>query len=377
MAGIPFSQVETILEISGMAAESATEAHFPPVLLQKMTQLFASKSCVFYSMCEDLDRQPIWDGIGFNLDPGSVKDYEVHYRAFDPCFAGLKRNATQGKPLIISTDQVVHSERRYLSSGYYRDFLLPQRIHNSIIFAVGDAQGVLGLFGFHRAAEKPLYGVDEHTKAKLLASQMAAALRLRTLANSQLRLRALVRKLMERASIPDYLVLDSEWRVIEGTGPAAQMIAPLGTTRIVDESSHHESVQLPQEIRAHFAEHAARRRLQSNMKDRVAQTCRIFEDIPGWPRVLADLLDVEPGSPLLLLAFLPRSHELVSAAKTSHFGVTPRESEVARALSRGRTNTQIADRLGISEKTVEQHLEHLYRKTDTHNRTALIYQLSE
>ena len=171
MPTISETDIDSILEISGVAVECAAEAEFPPALFRQMTELFGSKSCVYYSMSEDLDNHPIWDGIGYNLNGARVREYEDHYRAFDPCFAGLRCRAGAGSALVVSTDQVIGSERGYVASGYYRDFLRPQRIHNSIIFAVNDSRGMLGLFGFHRAAGKPVYGADEHLKARLLARQ--------------------------------------------------------------------------------------------------------------------------------------------------------------------------------------------------------------
>src|SRR5215472_18847498 len=49
-------------------------------------------------------------------------------------------------------------------------------------------------------------------------------------------------------------------------------------------------------------------------------------------------------------------------------GLTGREVEVLRLLARGLSNKQIAERLGISRKTVSHHVEHIYTKTGTTNR---------
>ena len=371
------SHVNSILRISALAAECSVEAQFPPALFRDMTELFGSKSCVFYSMCEDLDNHPIWDGLGYNLSAGKVRDYELHYRGFDPCFAGLKQRAAAGKGLVVSTDQVIASDHSYISSAYYHDFLLPQRIHNSIIFAVGDSQGLLGLFGFHRARGKPRYGPSEHLKARLLASQVAGALRLRKMSDSHTRLRVLVKKLMERASIRDYVVLDRHWHVIDSAGEAAaNLLGPSTSVQIVDEFSHTVSLGLPKKIKSHFLDRLARLATSSASNEGKNDSHRIFENILGWPRVLADLLEPDAVQPLFLLAFLNDKHELVSESKLSEFSITPREREIARKVSRGLTTTQIAYQLKISEKTVEQHLDHMYRKTGTHNRTALIYRLS-
>jgi DNA-binding CsgD family transcriptional regulator/tetratricopeptide (TPR) repeat protein len=49
-------------------------------------------------------------------------------------------------------------------------------------------------------------------------------------------------------------------------------------------------------------------------------------------------------------------------------GISPREAEVLRLLSQGRTNRQIGDELYISEKTASVHVTHLLRKLGVANR---------
>ena len=377
MPAISDAHIDSILDISALAAECASEAHFPPPLLRQMTDLFGSKSCVYYSMSEDLDYRPIWDGFGYNLSASRIKEYETHYRSFDPCFAGLRRRAQAGRRLVVSTDQVIASERAYVSSGYYNDFLLPQHIHNSIIFAVGDTEGLLGLFGFHRSRRRPRYGAEEHLKARLLASQIAGALRLKKLSDDRARLRALARKLMERASIRDYVILDRSWGLVESAGATAtKLLGPAGVVQVIDESSRTVSLSLPKEIKAHLRDLSSDCAASGPSARGPGNAHRIFDNIPGWPRVLVDILELGGTETLFLIAFLKRKHELLSESKLSEFAITPREREIARKVSRGLTTTQIAYQLKISEKTVEQHLDHMYRKTGTHNRTALIYRLS-
>lgn len=49
--------------------------------------------------------------------------------------------------------------------------------------------------------------------------------------------------------------------------------------------------------------------------------------------------------------------------------LTKREVQVLRLTSQGKTNNAIAYNLGISEKTVEKHLDSIYRKLDVRSRT--------
>jgi predicted ATPase/DNA-binding CsgD family transcriptional regulator len=53
-------------------------------------------------------------------------------------------------------------------------------------------------------------------------------------------------------------------------------------------------------------------------------------------------------------------------------GLTAREVQVLRLLARGFTNSQIAEELGLSEKTIAHHLTHIFDKTTSDNRAAAV-----
>ena len=55
---------------------------------------------------------------------------------------------------------------------------------------------------------------------------------------------------------------------------------------------------------------------------------------------------------------------------SSEFGLTAREGEVLSWLSKGKTNRDIAQILGLSPRTVDKHLEQIYSKLGVENRTA-------
>ena len=53
-------------------------------------------------------------------------------------------------------------------------------------------------------------------------------------------------------------------------------------------------------------------------------------------------------------------------------GLTDREQEVLALLAEGEGNPEIADRLGISPKTVSRHRENIMRKLNLHSRSELV-----
>ena len=50
-------------------------------------------------------------------------------------------------------------------------------------------------------------------------------------------------------------------------------------------------------------------------------------------------------------------------------GLSARESSVLALVASGMANDQVARRLGISARTVNKHLEHVYTKVGARNRT--------
>ena len=57
-------------------------------------------------------------------------------------------------------------------------------------------------------------------------------------------------------------------------------------------------------------------------------------------------------------------------ASLEGFRLTPRESDVLLWLGKGKTNRDIADILGMSPRTVNKHLEHIFVKLGVETRSA-------
>lgn len=62
--------------------------------------------------------------------------------------------------------------------------------------------------------------------------------------------------------------------------------------------------------------------------------------------------------------------------KCSQFGFTKRECEVAEQVGLGLTSREIAENLFISERTVNKHLQAIYKKSEAKNRVELINSLN-
>jgi DNA-binding response OmpR family regulator/DNA-binding CsgD family transcriptional regulator len=76
------------------------------------------------------------------------------------------------------------------------------------------------------------------------------------------------------------------------------------------------------------------------------------------------------GPDEFLLRLAKDSSSDMPADFSSELGLTTREGEVLSWLSKGKTNRDIAQILGLSPRTVDKHLEQIYSKLGVENRTA-------
>ena len=59
-------------------------------------------------------------------------------------------------------------------------------------------------------------------------------------------------------------------------------------------------------------------------------------------------------------------------ANSSHMGRSAREMEIIGSVADGLTNQEIAEKLTISKRTVDNHVSNMFTKTGSKNRVALL-----
>jgi DNA-binding NarL/FixJ family response regulator len=100
--------------------------------------------------------------------------------------------------------------------------------------------------------------------------------------------------------------------------------------------------------------------------------------------ILSGIADVHEGNgrihprlaPRVFEAFAELSNSGSQRGRSLYDGLTERELEVLRLLATGASNRQIAERLWISERTVDNHVLRIYRKIDVSDRAqAILYSI--
>ncbi len=149
---------------------------------------------------------------------------------------------------------------------------------------------------------------------------------------------------------PDVVLLDVRLPGVSGVEVARRLIATAPATRVLMLSVYDD----PDYVTAALDAGAAGYLLKSASGTLLAAAVR----------------SVHTGAVVLDPALVGNLAQRLVVKSTGE--LSPRESEVLELVSEGMSNEAIASRLGISRRTVEAHLSHLYAKLDSESREVLI-----
>ena len=109
--------------------------------------------------------------------------------------------------------------------------------------------------------------------------------------------------------------------------------------------------------------------LDQAQKSKTGSKAAVMAAFPGNEQLRLQYMG-KLGPNEFLLRLAKDSGAETPAEFSSELGLTTREGEVLQWLSKGKTNRDIAQILGLSPRTVDKHLEQIYSKLGVENRTA-------
>jgi len=123
-----------------------------------------------------------------------------------------------------------------------------------------------------------------------------------------------------------------------------------------------DSMAVPQLARAYllYGEWLRRQRRKSDARDQLRTASEMFDSMGA--AAFGERARIE------LLA----AGERVQRARPKSNDLTPQEAQIARLVSEGNTNRDVAAQLFLSPATVEYHLRKVYRKLGVTSRTQLV-----
>jgi DNA-binding NarL/FixJ family response regulator len=156
---------------------------------------------------------------------------------------------------------------------------------------------------------------------------------------------------------PDVVLMDLQMPRLDGAGATAALLEALPHTRVLVLSASAEQGDVLAAVRAGASGYLVKSAQVSELVDAVERTAT------GQAVFGPELAG------LVLGEFRRREREAPTDAAGP--ALTPRETEVLRLVAKGLTARRIAERLELSHRTVENHVQNVLRKLQLTNRVEL------
>lgn len=162
-----------------------------------------------------------------------------------------------------------------------------------------------------------------------------------------------------KATRPDVLVLDLNIPEPDGAAVTAHVVADVPEMKVLVLSASGEQDDVLQAVKSGATGYLVKSATKEALVDAVAKTAdgeAVFT----------------PGLAGLVLGEYRRLSDASPADEPDAPALTERETEVLRLVAKGLAYKQIADRLVLSHRTVQNHVQNTLRKLQMHNRAELV-----
>ncbi len=305
------------------------------------------------------------------IEDTALRHYRRYYWRIDPFYKKYAGNNPFEISDVLTTEDVV-SYKSLTRTEYYNDFLKPQSIHHQMTIHLKSSRQILGVVALFRSRRALRFSHHDKLKALSAAPYLSGALQSAVSSEKSKALTSAIRSMIPDFPCRGLVILD---RFLEPVYTDDRASGILSTLDMPEGGGKPGSTGIPREIyrgcnhllgSVEGKRETASRELQFDMlsegsRQKISVTVRL-------------VLDGKSG-PSYLVFFDPEEHILCMTRELRGVGLTRREIEVVHLLAKGSKNAEIAERLFISEYTVENHLRSIYRKMGVSNRTAVVHRL--
>lgn len=359
MSSISATSDEGLLSILDELANCRLKSGFENDILPRICEALSASSGVMHYYSGDDEAGLYYDPIYVKLDAKYIKRFRDEYSHLDPFPKAALRKYSDGEGYAFGSDQLVDMDE-FASSDFYTYFLKPQDIYHMLVIVIMRGDKPFAFVGFHRSKDQSGFSKNEIRLANQLAPHLSAAADRVYMAQEM----SLYKRAMDTLSYglmnKGLLVLDENLSLVFANDYARKAFASR-------EEFNTDLRYVPKQIVTASEGLLAQGDALSNMASANFVLEKRKPRIEGYVRVNA-----APDGAQLFLAFF-NSDEFggLNPRVCEAFGLTKREIEITQCVVEGKTNSEVAEDLFISVRTVQNHLRSIYEKCEVNNRTSL------
>jgi len=340
-------------------------------ILSEILKIFKADEAVFLSPNGSYDGVNLASSFARCKDKSYLLKYADCFWRYDPLY--YTQFCTTSDNLVFKTDDIIPYSQM-VELDYYKSFLRPQNLLSELIIRLYSGGSTFGAISLQRYQGHSCFETKDVLKASLLVPYLVNIFEIADEIANINKERILLEQWMEFHS-EGIILLDSEITPIYMNLKARHFCQLL--KGIYEKSSFNvmntETV-LPRVI----VQDCKKLPLQneasiplSNHNNRIVgikNKTRYY--LQYFPVVLSSAVQTVPYY-VVLLSELTRYNRSTEEILTEQQKLSQREEDIARYVSLGLTNKQIAEKLFISPYTVQNHLKNIFQKTGLDSRTKL------
>ncbi len=370
MMSLPQQDIKNIASTGNAVLGCSNQAHFQSTALHELQEVIGADSSVYYNIAGDTQNLQFKNGISLGVPTEAPKLWCEHYRDSDPFVNTAMDRIEMGLGNTIISNEVVRN-REYTNTEFYCDFLSPQHVHHIMVIPLVENSQPVALIGLHRPSTSSGFSEKDVLKADILAPYLLAAIQKIKLNTHLEECKSTIATLVSELPYQGIIVLDNDFVPVVINDHIYELIDDLADE--CDKTGTSLSI-LPPEI-FHCCKQwktLYRSTPINELQEKIDfSICRNDKVLKGYVRIVEN----DAREIIFIVCLGTDENDLIDSRNLDKFGLTRREIDIVHLVSTGMTNPEIARKLFISARTVQNHLRSIFSKVGVHNRTSLISSL--
>jgi len=360
--------VSDYYEINDKLSDTASFYDISHKILSPLAQLIGAETSIFAILKKNRQEMNAYNFISNSVDHQSFSNYENYFQSADPVLphafhsTRLCHKMGQSKGFTFTLDNII-DPHKFSRGEYYNEFLRPNSIRQILVMGVPSNidSSLFYVLGFHRYCDHSFGEQDTQATSYFGPAlfNIFNGLELR----SQLHDRnIIVAQLQDQLSETGLVILNKNHQVIFANRTGQK----------------HLNITVAKKNYYSNPENSLMTETQSRLPLTGDPSGRPIEFIHGGISISARTIisDTNNQEQRIVLHTRRAACKTIRALEIEKFDLTHRETDIASLIVKGLTNPEIAEKLCISIRTVENHLRSIFSKVNVKNRTSLAFKLA-